>query len=136
MFYVIIKHVWPLESFWPPRWYILSPDAFKRQIDLQLYCCCVILKKSVARVKCIWQSADIKHEQVCEQNLIFPFVRSRLCVFGCRTENSFAVAVGRKGENGKRNRREIALSFVVVSHFASLRSIKRHFLFVCKKLLV
>ena len=28
------------------------------------------------------------------------------------------------------------ISFVVVSHFASLRSIKRHFLFVCKKLLV
>ena len=31
---------------------------------------------------------------------------------------------------------DVALSFVVVSHFASLRSIKRHFLFVCKKLLV
>ena len=30
----------------------------------------------------------------------------------------------------------LALSFVVVSHFASLRSIKRHFLFVCKNLLV
>ena len=30
----------------------------------------------------------------------------------------------------------VALSFVVVSHFASLRSIKRHFLFVCKDLLV
>ena len=64
-------------------------------------------------------------------------MRSRLCVFGCGTVNSFAVAIGREcGEMGVRDRREVALSFVVVSHFASLRSIKRHFLFVCKDLLV
>ena len=46
----------------------------------------------------------------------------------CETENDFAVAIGRRGNvDGK-----LALSFVVVSHSASLRSIKRQFLFVCK----
>lgn len=48
--------------------------------------------------------------------------------FNCETENGFAVAVGK----GERERGSVALSFVVVSHFASLRSIKRHFLIVCK----
>ena len=41
----------------------------------------------------------------------------------CRTENGFAVAVGK----GEVERVWLALSFVVVSHFASLRSIKRQF---------
>lgn len=36
---------------------------------------------------------------MCEQNLIFPFVRLRLFSCGCGTVNCFAVAVGRKGEN-------------------------------------
>ena len=48
--------------------------------------------------------------------------------FSCGTENGFAVAVGR----GERGVGSVALSFVVVSHSASLRSIKRHFLIVCK----
>ena len=71
-----------------------------------------------------------------EQNAIFPFVRLNLCGFSCETVNGFAVAIGREmWETGEGDER-LALSFVVVSHFASLRSIKRHFLFVCKDLLV
>lgn len=35
-----------------------------------------------------------------EQNAIFPFVRLRLCGFGCGIVNGFAVAIERKGENG------------------------------------
>ena len=52
----------------------------------------------------------------------------------CGTENDFAVAVGKGGRMWKREcgNEGTALSFVVVSHFASLRSIKRHFLIVCK----
>ena len=81
MFYWLSIASWTLESFWPPRWYVLSSDVFKRQIDLQLLTYWLILKKSVAWVKCIWQSADTKHEQMCEQNSIFPFVRLNLCDF-------------------------------------------------------
>ena len=73
---------------------------------------------------------------MCEQNAIFPFVRLNLCGFGCGTVNGFAVAIGKEEENGCEMDGRLALSFVVVSHFASLRSIKRHFLFVCKDLLV
>ena len=38
---------------------------------------------------------------------------------------------GRENVDGR-----FALSFVVVSHFASLRSIKRHFLIVCKGFII
>ena len=55
----------------------------------------------------------------------------------CETVNGFAVACrSGKGRMGRGDGWDVALSFVVVSHFASLRSIKRHFLFVCKDLLV
>ena len=129
MFYVIIKQVWPLFAFWPPRWYVLSSDAFKRQIDLQLQLYYLILKKSVARVKCIWQSADIKHKQMCEQNLIFPFVRLNLCSFGCGTVNCFAVAVSREmGENEKGRGVRRGSFFSLISF--SLRS-KEIILIVC-----
>ena len=66
---------------------------------------------------------------MCEQNLIFPFMRWNS---NCETENGFAVAVGRGDGTGAWWTWSVALSFVVVSHFASLRSIKRHFLIVCK----
>ena len=51
---------------------------------------------------------------MCEQNAIFPFVRSRLCGFSCEIVNGFAVAVGRKKgkwENGDGDER-LALSFL------------------------
>ena len=102
MFYWLLIASWTLESFWPPRWYVLSSELFKQQIDLQLQLYYLILKKSVAWVKCIWQSANIKHEQMYEQNLFFPFVRFNLCGFGCGTVNDFAVAVGRKGRERER----------------------------------
>ena len=65
-----------------------------------------------------------------EQNAIFPFVRLNLCGF----VNGFAVAIGREMGEWEEVDGKFTLSFVVVSHFASLRSIKRHFLFVCKDL--
>ena len=127
MFYVIIKQVWPLFAFWPPRWYVLSSEPFKRQIDLQLYLFYFVEKKSVAQVKCIWQSANIKHEQMYEQNLIFPFVRLNLCGFGCETVNGFAVAISRvMGEwewDGWDVNRRVALSFLwFLSRYARKKS--------------
>ena len=61
----------------------------------------LILKKSVAWVKCIWQSADTKHEQMYEQNLIFPFCALEFMRnSNCETKNGFAVAVSRAVEKG------------------------------------
>ena len=57
----------------------------------------------------------------------------RLLLWNCQTGNCKGCWLdGREERNEERGERNVALSFVVVSHFASLRSIKRHFLIVCK----
>ena len=134
MFYGIIKQVWPLFAFWPPRWYVLSSDVFKRQIDLQLLLFYVVEKKSVARVKCIWQSADIKHEQMYEQNLFFPFVRLNL--YSWRVELlmillSLSVGMGENEKGRWVGRERKSCSFFSLISF-SLRS-KEIILIVCWK---
>ena len=96
MFYVIIKHVWPLESFWPPRWYVLSSDAFKRQIDLQLQLYYLILKKICGTGEVHLTVNSHKIRTNVRTKLNFSFCALKIMQFSdCVIENCFAVAISR-----------------------------------------